>query len=58
MDVKGVQIMKIAVLYGGVSGEREVSLSSGKGIIAALEKTDMKLLELILIRINCRILYN
>ena len=30
--------MKIAVLYGGVSGEREVSLSSGKGIIAALEK--------------------
>lgn len=30
--------MKIAVLYGGVSGEREVSLSSGKGIMAALEK--------------------
>ncbi|MFC4022917.1 D-alanine--D-alanine ligase [Oceanobacillus longus] len=28
--------MKIAVLYGGVSGEREVSLSSGKGIINAL----------------------
>ncbi|HLS60375.1 MAG TPA: D-alanine--D-alanine ligase [Virgibacillus sp.] len=32
--------MKIAVLYGGVSGEREVSLSSGKGIIAALEKNN------------------
>ncbi|WP_096200968.1 D-alanine--D-alanine ligase family protein [Bacillus sp. FJAT-45350] len=30
--------MKIAVLYGGTSAEREVSLSSGKGIIAALEK--------------------
>lgn len=30
-------MMKIAVLYGGVSGEREVSLSSGKGIIAALK---------------------
>lgn len=30
--------MKIAVLYGGVSGEREVSLSSGKGIIEALKK--------------------
>ncbi|WP_100407183.1 D-alanine--D-alanine ligase family protein [Bacillus solitudinis] len=30
--------MKIAVLYGGVSAEREVSLSSGKGIIAALKK--------------------
>lgn len=36
---KGVQRrMKIAVLYGGVSGEREVSLSSGKGIIGALEE--------------------
>lgn len=30
--------MKIAVLYGGISAEREVSLSSGKGIINALEK--------------------
>jgi D-alanine-D-alanine ligase len=29
--------MKIAVLYGGTSGEREVSLSSGKGIIQALK---------------------
>lgn len=29
--------MKIAVLYGGVSKEREVSISSSKGIIAALE---------------------
>ncbi|WP_087971557.1 D-alanine--D-alanine ligase family protein [Oceanobacillus rekensis] len=28
--------MKIAVLYGGISGEREVSLSSGKGIMNAL----------------------
>lgn len=31
-------VMKVAVLYGGTSGEREVSLSSGKGIISALEK--------------------
>ncbi|KEF40572.1 D-alanine--D-alanine ligase [Schinkia azotoformans MEV2011] len=31
-------VMKVAVLYGGTSGEREVSLSSGKGIINALEK--------------------
>lgn len=30
--------MKIAVLYGGTSGEREVSLSSGKGIMDALRK--------------------
>ncbi len=30
--------MKIAVLYGGVSAEREVSLSSGKGIMDALRK--------------------
>ncbi|WP_010650711.1 D-alanine--D-alanine ligase [Oceanobacillus massiliensis] len=29
--------MKIAVLYGGISGEREVSLSSGQGIINALK---------------------
>lgn len=30
--------LKIAVLYGGVSKEREVSISSSKGIISALEK--------------------
>lgn len=29
--------MKIAVLYGGISAEREVSLSSGNGIIKALQ---------------------
>ncbi|MED3646741.1 D-alanine--D-alanine ligase [Halalkalibacterium halodurans] len=29
--------MKIAVLYGGTSAEREVSLSSGKGIMEALK---------------------
>ncbi|WP_074034645.1 D-alanine--D-alanine ligase [Exiguobacterium sp. AT1b] len=28
--------MKVAVLYGGVSGEREVSLTSGQGMIEAL----------------------
>lgn len=32
----GVSRVKIAVLYGGISGEREVSLSTGKGIIEAL----------------------
>lgn len=30
--------MKIAVLYGGVSKEREVSISSSKGVIEALKK--------------------
>jgi D-alanine-D-alanine ligase len=30
--------MKIGVLYGGTSGEREVSLSSGKGVLEALKK--------------------
>ena len=30
--------MKVAVLYGGVSGEREVSLTSGKGMIEALKE--------------------
>ncbi|TSB46885.1 D-alanine--D-alanine ligase family protein [Alkalicoccobacillus porphyridii] len=29
--------MKVAVLYGGISAEREVSLSSGKGIMNALK---------------------
>jgi D-alanine-D-alanine ligase len=32
--------MKIGVLYGGTSAEREVSLSSGKGIMAALKKNN------------------
>ncbi|WP_088102241.1 D-alanine--D-alanine ligase family protein [Halalkalibacter urbisdiaboli] len=36
--------MRIAVLYGGVSAERDVSLSSGKGIIAALEKKGHKVI--------------
>ncbi|RDW22026.1 D-alanine--D-alanine ligase family protein [Oceanobacillus chungangensis] len=30
--------MKIAVLYGGISGEREVSLASGNGIMNALKQ--------------------
>ncbi|RHB51082.1 D-alanine--D-alanine ligase [Exiguobacterium sp. AM39-5BH] len=30
--------MKVAVLYGGVSGEREVSLTSGNGMIQALKE--------------------
>ncbi|QGS69912.1 hypothetical protein CV093_11290 [Oceanobacillus sp. 143] len=30
--------MRIAVLYGGISGEREVSLASGNGIINALKQ--------------------
>ncbi|MBB6452181.1 D-alanine-D-alanine ligase [Salirhabdus euzebyi] len=30
--------MKVVVLYGGISGEREVSLSTGKGVINALQK--------------------
>jgi len=29
--------MKVAVLFGGISGEREVSLNSGKSVINALE---------------------
>ena len=31
-------IKKIAVIMGGLSGEREVSLSSGKGVVEALRK--------------------
>ncbi len=36
--------MKIAVLYGGTSSEREVSLSSGKGIIEALKKKNYEVI--------------
>lgn len=32
--------MRIAVLYGGTSGEREVSLLSGRGIIEALKRNN------------------
>ncbi|MET3682356.1 D-alanine-D-alanine ligase [Alkalibacillus flavidus] len=32
--------MKVAVLYGGTSKERDVSLSTGKGMIQALEQLD------------------
>ncbi len=37
-NVKEVDILKIAVLYGGVSKERDVSISSSKGIMQALKK--------------------
>src|SRR5690625_2650983 len=42
----GVLTMKIAVLYGGVSGEREVSLSTGKGIIEALKHNQYDVIEI------------
>lgn len=38
--------MKIAVLYGGVSGEREVSLSTGKGVINALKQNGHDVIEI------------
>jgi D-alanine-D-alanine ligase len=37
--------MKIGVLYGGTSAEREVSLSSGKGIIAAVKSKGHEVIE-------------
>src|SRR5699024_12883488 len=37
---RGNTVMKIAVHYGGISKEREVSLSSGKGIMKALEANE------------------
>ena len=36
MNQQGVQFGKVAVLMGGRSGEREVSLMSGQGVLAAL----------------------
>src|SRR5690625_972065 len=38
--------MRIAVLYGGVSGEREVSLSTGKGVVNALQKKHHEVIEI------------
>lgn len=38
--------MKIGVLYGGTSSEREVSLSSGKGIVQALKKKNHHVIEI------------
>lgn len=38
--------MKLAVLYGGTSGEREVSLSSGRGIIEALKRNNHTVIEI------------
>ena len=35
---KGLDFGKVAVLYGGRSGEREVSLRSGAGVLAALQR--------------------
>ncbi len=42
----GVYSLKIAVLYGGTSGEREVSLSTGKGIINALKKNGHEVVDI------------
>lgn len=41
-----MDILKIAVLYGGVSKEREVSISSSKGIIEALNKNGHEVVEI------------
>lgn len=38
--------MKIAVLYGGISGEREVSLSTGRGIVNALKNNNHEVIEI------------
>lgn len=39
-------MLKIAVLYGGTSGEREVSLSTGKGVVEALKKNGHEVKEI------------
>ena len=38
-DIDVQQFGKVALLYGGTSAEREVSLNSGAAVLAALEKT-------------------
>ena len=37
-EARGVKSISVAVLYGGISAEREVSLSSGRQVIAALQQ--------------------
>ncbi len=44
--------MRIAVVYGGISSEREISLKSGNNVIAALEKLDIEVLPFDLKRSN------
>src|SRR5690625_2929830 len=38
--------MRVAVLYGGVSNEREVSISSSKGIVRALKNNGHDVIEI------------
>src|SRR5699024_7918232 len=40
----GVKKMKIAVLYGGISKEREVSISTSKGVMHALKNKGYKVI--------------
>ena len=45
LDTKNIK-GNIAVLFGGESSEREVSLRSGRAIITAFENLDVKVFEL------------
>lgn len=38
--------MRIGVIYGGVSTEREVSINTGKEIIANLDKSKYEVVEI------------
>ena len=46
----GVKVMKkkVAVLMGGISTEREVSLNSGKSVVDALDRDKYEVYEIIL----------
>ncbi len=39
-DERGVQVLRVMVVFGGRSGEHEVSLASARAIIETLEKSD------------------
>lgn len=44
MDLKKLRTLTIAVLAGGESGERDVSLRSGQGVLAALQRQGLNAL--------------
>ena len=39
--LRGSDLGRVAVLYGGVSAEREISIRSGEGVLAALQRCNV-----------------
>jgi D-alanine-D-alanine ligase len=58
MKIKNREIRKIAVLYGGWSAEREISIASGKAVIEALKKLKFNVVPIDLKKNAVRKLFN